>query len=62
MDIIKKNITIDDSLDKSKYLLLNKIINFNKDKNLDGGFQNNFYYNKYIKYKTKYNNLKIKSI
>jgi hypothetical protein len=47
--------------ENDKYLLLNKIITkdlFNKDKNLDGGFQNDIFNYKYIKYKTKYNNLK----
>jgi len=45
-----------------KYLLFNKIIEndlFNKNKYLEGNFQNDIYNYKYIKYKTKYNNLKI---
>jgi hypothetical protein len=42
--------------ENDKYLILNKIM----EKILDGGFQNNLYNYKYIKYKNKYNNLKNK--
>ena len=48
--------------DDDKYLLFNKIIEkdlFNKKKIFDGGFQNDIFNYKYIKYKTKYNNLKM---
>jgi len=57
MEQFKENIISDDK--NYKYLLLNKIIKddlLNKDTNLTGGFKN--YYNKYIKYKTKYKQLK----
>jgi hypothetical protein len=51
---------IDDSRSENekndKYLILNKIM----EKILDGGFQNNLYNYKYIKYKNKYKNLKNK--
>jgi hypothetical protein len=56
MEQFKENI-ISDNMDL--YLLLDKIIKndlLNKDTNLTGGFKN--YYNKYIKYKTKYKQLK----
>jgi hypothetical protein len=42
--------------ENDKYLILNKIM----EKILDGGFQNNLYNYKYIKYKNKYKNLKNK--
>jgi hypothetical protein len=60
---LNKNITEDDIKLDDKYLLFNKIIEndlFNKKKKiLDGGFQNDIFNYKYIKYKTKYNNLKM---
>ena len=55
--ILMKNISRsknDENDENDKYLILNKIIN--KDKNL----KNNLYNYKYIKYKNKYNNLKNK--
>jgi hypothetical protein len=61
---LNKNITEDDIKLDDKYLLFNKIIekdffNNNNKKILDGGFKNDIFNYKYIKYKTKYNNLKM---